>query len=340
MEEENQKAKPVPGHNLVSQVKDRNNSLKKIFPYVLETLAVFGAFWFGFLYYEFVSQTGNFYALLAVLGFYIIFSGFITLMTKELNRRILIAFLEVLAILLPFYSWPFTSLLLIGVILMGFIFWGISRSRHELQSVAEIKFRRAAQLHYGKLLTGLTIAAILLYIPKWSASSLFLSQKNFDVSLNSVSLIISRLYPEVQFTPTSTLQTVAESIVVSKLQSTPEFKNMTVDQKTIVVKQNVNEFLSSLKNNLGNNTQNSDTISKVIYQNITSRLQDWKTKFGDPFMVVWALIMFFLVRSFGSIVSGISLIIGYGLYELFLMWKLIRIGEVTRVAQTLEYVEE
>lgn len=326
-------------HNLVNQIKVNGINLRNYFPVALETLTVISALAFGYYYREYLSGSNNLPLVFACLGIYLVFSGLLTFLSQSILRRLGLGALESLAAIAAFFmSRPISTLLLVWAILAIFLGWGIARAREDMATNVKIKFFHGFRLHLHKLVTGLTFLVLILYLPQWSASGVFFSQNAFETTFVPVSGLVSKLYPEINISPTSTVQAIAESVALSQLQRNAIFNDLPEAARKAAIQESVNAVLNSLTQGFGGEVNQNDSLPTAIYKAVVSKLKDWQGKFGNGFIFVWAVIMFFLIRSLGALTSWGSLILAYGLYELLIVLKVIRVGEEHRTVEILEFV--
>lgn len=326
-------------HNLVNQVKVNGLEWRNYIPLLFETLAVISALASGYYYREFLSGNSSIPVVFVILGTYLVFSGLLTFLSQYFLRRLGLAALESLAFLAAFgFSRSLSTLFLVWVIVFLSLLWGIARAREDIATNVKIKFSRGFRLHSNKLVTGLTLAVLILYLPEWSARSIFLSQDSFQKTFVPISGLVSKLYPEIKFSPTSTVEGVAESVAVSNLQRNPVFNELPPAARQVAVQEAVDAALASLQRGLGDGVTKNDSLPTAIYKSIVSRLYGWKDQFGNGFILVWTIIMFFLVRSLGVVIALISLVLAYFLYQLLLVSKILRVGEEHRTIEILEFV--
>jgi len=326
-------------HNLVSQVRVNGFSWRNYVPLAFEALAVISALAFGYYYREFLNQNAGSLVVFIFFGIYLVFSGLLTFLSHHFLRRLGLAALESLAFSAAFFfNRPISTLFLVWAIVFISLLWGISRAREDIATNVKIKFFHGFRLHLNKLVTGLTLAVLILYLPQWNASSIFFSQSAVEKTFVPVSGLLGRLYPEINISPTSTVEGIAQSVALSKLERNEIFKNLSESARRAAVQEAVSSVLSSLQQSLGEGVNKNDSLATAVYKAIVSGLTGWKDRLGNGFIFVWAIIVFFLIRSLGAVTSWISLVLGYLVYQLLLAAKILRIGEEHRTIETLEFV--
>jgi len=326
-------------HNLVNQIRVNGFHWRNHVPLAFEALAVIFALVFGYYYREFLHQNAWSPVVFTFFGLYMVFSGLLTFISHHFLRRLGLAALESLAFSAAFFfNRPISTLFLVWAIVFISLLWGISRAREDIATNVKIKFFHGFRLHINKLVTGLTLAVLILYLPQWNASNIFFSQGTVEKTFVPISGILSKLYPEIKISPTSTVEGVAESVALSKLEQNQIFKSLSESARRAAVQEAVSSVLSSLQQSFGEGVNKNDSLPTALYKAIISGLMGWKDKLGNGFILVWAIIVFFLIRSLGAVTSWISLILAYLLYQLLLIAKILRIGEEHRTIETLEFV--
>lgn len=323
-------------HNLVNRISRKPFSLKPLVPALFEVLSIAGAFGFGYGLRLVLEGSLRLFPLFLVLGFYLVVSALLSILVRNFSRRLSIAALEAAVVIVPFLGRPLFTLLVIAIIYWGFLTWGIELSHRELKNHVRIKFIKIIRHQFTKMVTGLTFVALLLYLPQWNAKTVFFSEKSVEKTFIPVSELVTRFYPELQFHPSSTLQTVAESIALSQLQNNSIFRELPESAKRAALEQATTEFIATLKKSFGGNISEQDPLSRAFYKGIIVRLGDWKNKFGSSFLLVWAIIMFFLIRGLGAVVAFVSLGVAYLVYQLLFVIKVLKLGEEQRTIETIE----
>ena len=326
----------ITDKNLISQVKTESQFGRPAFykPLVLDVLTIISALWFGFAYMKFLDDGGTL-ALVVSLGIFSLISTIQIFFTKDFNRRIFIIFLQTIGILIPFHAYNITFLGVAAGLYMIFTVWGEFLAYGELENNVEIRFFKAVRPFLKKLTTALVLLMIVLYLPKWDEKRAFIPKENFR-SLYSWTVDITRnFYPEIDFN--STFITLARDLAKVELQNNPAFKDLSMASQETIIQQTAEQMPASMSKSLGIEISPEDRTSDVFYDSILKLLSQLKERFKESFLVVWALVVFLIIRGFGMIFYWIVMVISFILYELLLTSGFIRIVGVPKTHEVIDF---
>ena len=323
--------------NLIRQVNPQAEHLRPGFykQIALDLLAVLAAAGVGYSYDAYLQgglSVGIFLAALAILA---ILSVLQTFLSKNLGRRFLVLILGALAFLLFFWGYNIGILVTAAFILVLLPFWGEVSGKRELDNALEIKFFKAARPVLSKLTTALILVFIVLYIPLWSPSSVFVSREAFGGFFDWFSNVVGSFYPEIRLN--ATFSELTRGLANLQLQRDPEFVRLSAQEQSLVLTQTANQVVANLSKSLDAEIRQGDLVSKTLYDFIIQLFEGWQERFGVLFFAVWGIAVFLVLRSFGSLFYWLVGIITFIVYQIMLASGSIRIAGETRTHEVVEW---
>ncbi len=303
----------------------------------LDALTVFAAALTGYFYRGFTNDLSWWTFLYAVLGFFFLAmcSVFQMLLLRNWERRVFILALEMAAIVGFFYTESWLSLL--GIAAAGFLLflWGEASSRRELKNDLEIRFFRTVRPQLSKLITGIVLMAILLYLPLWDAKKSFFSEETFGALFSWSAGLAQNFYPEL--TLDASVGEFARSVARLELSNQAEFSGLPSEVKEATLNQAEGLVLKSLEGTFKIALKKSDTMRHAAYGLVIDALAALQEKFRDTFLFIWAAAVFLFLRGFGVVTHVILSFSAAMLYQLFLGMNLIHIAGESRTQEVVEY---
>jgi hypothetical protein len=302
---------------------------------VFDVLSFFGALAVGYSYHAYLTAGMSAWFLVAALFLFGILSAFQGFLCKSAGRRILVIIGEVAALSVFFYATDWRFLASAAAVALIFFFWGYLSSRAELNRSIEISFFGASKRAIGDALTGLLIFMIVIYIPLWNQSNVFISEQSFGAFFDWGAGIFQAFYPAIPIA--NSFQNFAEGLAKNQLQDVAAFQSMTPANQSAAVDQGAGTIMSNVSRSIGVPIAASDSISSVAYRYIVKTLTGWKDHFKNTFFVGWSIVLFLALRSIGIIFVWIDQFLFLIFYEILLSARIISIKEEPRTKETIGY---
>lgn len=262
-------------------------------------------------------------------------SVFQMLLLWSWERRVFVMVLEMAALVGFFYSlsWIYLG----GVAAIGFFFfmWGEIISHRELKNNLEIKFFKTVRPQLNRLVTGMVLVAVLLYLPQWDAKKSFFSEETFGTVFGWSVGFSKGFYPELTFD--KSIGDFAKSVARLELVQQKEFRELPAEGQAITISQAEKLIITSLESTLKITLNPKDTMQATVYRLLTDAFAALNEKFGSRFLFVWAVGVFFFARTFGLIVQLILSLAAATLYQLCLGMNLIHVAGESRTQEIVEY---
>lgn len=305
---------------------------------ILDVLSIASAFALGYSYHEYLAVGAS---PLIVLGAFLIF-GIIAavqaLLSKSAGRRLFVMLCEAAALGLPFYAFRVSHpYFLLAAVLSFFILflWGYLESRSVINDSLNFRPFRATERTVSKIVTGLIIFMIVIYIPSWNENDIFISQKSFDVVFDWGAGAINAFYPSVILS--GSVWDFASKLARGQLENTASFEQMTFQAQDALVAQNAASIVSAVSKGIGSDVQSTDAVSATVYQFIIKTLIGWKNHFQNIFLIGWGIVLFLAARTIGIALIWVDQFFFLFFYEILLAFRFMRIKEESRTKEVIEY---
>ncbi len=269
------------------------------------------------------------------VSFLVIFSCFEIFLIKKLARRFFILVLEAVALLSFFFKEPLELLLIIGFLIIVFLFWGEASSRSEVRNSVEIRFFKTVGPLVKKTITALSLLIVLVYLPQWSKGNNLISKGWFETAIVSSVRIAESFYPELNFH--SNVRDFSSSLAQYELKGNDLFKNMSPSMQKQNLDQITEQVVGSINKYAGMNLSGKETIGDVLYAVVDSTVERWRVSFGNWFLFAWALALFLSIRGFGALFWWAAAFLGFCAYELLVALNILHIRGESVARETLEF---
>jgi len=291
---------------------------------VFEALAVLlaGAVGYGCLLY--FSGGVNFLLFAVTAACFLLASFFSFLFARDRRRRMIAAFLQILAFLAFFYAAGFGVLCSAFGILVVFYFLAGRRADALAENSLKFKLGPLARAYMKKIFLGFAVAAIILYLPQWNSGTIFVPQPQFQRWYEGFANIGEKFHAGINFR--SSVGAFAENIVRVQLSTNPQFDQLPAAEKEKVVRKAVQEMVSNTGKNAGIALTADMPLAEAFYRYLFNLFSSFKTQFGDSFLAAWAVALFVIVWSVGSLVIWLVVAAAYLLFELFAAFNLVHIA--------------
>ncbi len=327
----------IPSQNLIRQVNPetppRDIGFYKAI--TVDVLGVFSALSVGYVYKGYLGGAFGITTLLFAVGIYGTFTILQAFLNKGVRHRLLILLLEVVALLSLFYGTDIRILAAGAGILFVFLLWGDMNGRLALDNGLQVHFFKAAFPVLKKFTTAMAIVLVLLYIPYWDQSRLFISESNFQVFYDWASGMVNKFYPEVNLG--SSFGNLAESVARFELQGDARFKGLSSENQAMALKQAADQLAAAFGGWMGTTVSVTESTSGIMYKFISGKLVGLRESLGNWFLFGWGIILFFVVRGLGWIFYYALSMFVFIVYQILLASGFIHITGESRMHETITY---
>lgn len=291
----------------------------------VNSIGVFGVL--AGLYFSFAVQ--SFYGQISVLNFVLLLSAaalilialFLkVLFIKEFSRVVVFLFLESLAIA-SFFIFSSLSLLVAGIVALYFFsIFSCLAGRRELEYGLKINTRRVA-----RSIIPLGVTALSLFI----AASYLATSTHANAPLISKSLFLSIVLPSEtfihykypEFSWRDSFKNVAHSYVTAQIQSNKTFEMLPKEQQLLEIEAAVQNFKETIKKNYlgGTDFSEDDLLVDVLYKSFSEFTIRVTSEQKNMFMLVFGLILFLIIKSLGTILGIVVLLLSMFIYEILIV---------------------
>jgi hypothetical protein len=302
---------------------------------ILDAVAVLAAVASSWLYRGFLIGEASVVVLLIAVGVFSVVSVFQALLARSQSRRILILLLETIALVGFFYDLPLKYLAPVAAGGFLFFFWGEIATEREVENSLEIKFFSAIKPQLNRIITALSLLAVLLYLPQWNAEQSFLSRKTFDGAYVWATNLVHNFYGELRFQ--GSIGEFAESFVRFQYAGNNTFNQLLPAAQDKIVSDARAQVLSDLEAKAKIQVNESDPANLVAYRYFIQQFNNWKETFGAKFLLAWALIAFLVLRGFGFLFYIVIGFLAYCTYQVLLATNVIKVVGESRMKEAIEY---
>lgn len=302
------------GGDLLKQVKVERQPLPKGFFKLLATefFAVLLAALTGWVYSRFLHDTAGMYTVFAFAAVWFAVSGLAALLATGIWRRILVGALEAAAFVAPVYDAPMGYLLSAWGVLLLFLILGDVEARREYENTLKFRFNLFGKLKFGKMLTGVLLSALVIYIPHASGKP-FISGASFKSLYAGVASAAKVAYPDLDLN--ANVDRFTKQLVKNNLMADPDFQRELPDVQDKQIAAAAAEMQVQAEKTLGIKLAPDTALSDVFYVYLANMASGVRSFFGGYFNVFWALLLFIIIRGIGVIFVWLAQVIGFLLYE-------------------------
>jgi Ca2+/Na+ antiporter len=280
------------------------------------------------------SGGANFTLFAVVAALFLITGFFSFLLTRETRRQRVVALLQILAFLAFFYSVKMSAILSAFGILVVFYFL----AQHGASSISEnnLKFRLGlvARAYMKKIFIGFALAAIVLYLPQWNSGNVFVPQPQFQRWYDGFASVSGRFYAGLDLA--ASVGTFAESIVRGQLDNNSQFRSLPANQQDQLVQKGVAELMTNMSKNLGFTLTPQMPLAESFYRYLLNLFTSFKKQFGDSFLAAWAVALFVIVWSVGTLLIWAVIIATYIFFEIFSAFNIVYISGESRTKEIVQ----
>ncbi len=323
--------------NLVKQVNPESSKLKPGFykQIILDLLTVGSAVLFGYAYRNYLDGRASFGELIGTIAVFFIFSVLQLFFSKNLWRRFLVMVLEAAGIIFFFWGYDLKVLGATAAIIIGFNFWGEFSGSQELENNLSVRFFKSAKPLLAKLTTAIILLLILLYTPQWKPENIFVSEKTFQGFNDWLSAFINNFYPDINLN--SSFLEFSRGLAKSQLQGNNLFSALPASERDKQLNEAARQISEGISKNFNIEVNSNDPMGKVIYKFIVASLKNLLNRFGNLFLAVWGLTIFFAVRGIGTIFYWLVGILTFIIYQILLASNFVHIVGETRTHEVIEW---
>ena len=296
---------------------------------IFDSLTVLFAFAVSLAYRFFLE--GALSVLFVIFSFICLcaFSVVESFVAKNGIRRFVVAVIEGVVMVVPFYDTPISILAGAFAGVVFFLVLGQQAARSEIESNLKIQFYRTARVNTGKIAIAVVLFAVLVYLPRVTPESVFVSENNFNGFFRWTADTIKHSYPNIDLG--GTIQQFAGRMTDSQIEELKKkddtFSSLSSAKQSELFEQSVQSITENIKALIGMDVRPTDSVSRTAYLYIISKLNLLQAKLGIWFLVGWALIVAFAVYNVGFLIVLPTLLFCFLVYDLLIGLKVITIKQ-------------
>ena len=301
----------------------------------LDAFAVLSAIFFSYAYRNFLDGSTGVRLPILALSVFCIFSVLSVLLIRSFRERLLIVFLETIGFFAFFYDVSLEVLLPTALLLFFFLLWGEIAARQEIAGLMHVGFFRVSKLQLRRVVTGLIVMTIVLYLPQWQNSDLLISRDTFRIFYDWAGGIVRSFNSDIDYT--SSFENLATSIIRADLKNDPTFQNLSDADKNSLVDAKVNQISNELSQYTGVPIIPIESADQVLHKLLTNYIREWRNSYGLWFLTGAGIVLFLTIQGIGIIFQWLAIGMAFILYQLLLAFNVIHISGETRTRETIEF---
>lgn len=326
-----------PEENFVREYKFE--SIKKPSSYYktigLHILTVLSAFLFGFLYSRYLSGGISIAYVLSALVIYLVMTSLESILVNNLRMRAVVIGLEVFALILMFGYVPIGILATAIFALAFFSVLGEIVARKKMSNSIRPSYLKIARSKTTRMVTAISLMVILFYAPRLDQNGNLISKGAFDRLFQQVVGIANKIYPTLNFE--ESVSDFAESLANQSLVKNPEFDELDPKNQSTSVAKSGEKIIEDLEKNLKIKINPSEKLSDVAYFVVSNKLNNLQESMKDQFRLGWLIILFFIIRSFGFLVTIVVSVIVGGLIHSMISTNFIHVVGESRTKESIKF---
>ncbi len=301
-------------------------------------MSVASALCFGWFYFHYLSVASSPWYLFAAFLLFSACSTSQVFLAKKLGRRTLVILGESVALVACFLfydSWLIAGIA--GLVAFAVLLWGCLTSRSALRGSIEIQFFRIARSVLGKVVTALVLVMILVYVPQAESQGqpVFVARGDFHVFFDWAEGVVNGFYPNVPLA--GSFGAFAENIARTELEKNPAFGSLSQSEQDGAVAQAAAQLTGSVTQITKVAPAPGETVSDVAYDYLVATLVALRDHFQTQFIVVWAIMLFCILRMIGIAFVWVAEFASLIVYEILLATGFMHIDKITQTQEVIVY---
>lgn len=234
-----------------------------------------------------------------------------------------------------FYSLPLPLLAAASALMLCFFFLGKRKAGFEIENNLAFRFIKCAKPEFSHMVSGIVLAAVLIYAPSAEKSDTVISEPQFAKIYEFTLGGVEDVYHGLRFT--STLEEFAIDIVRQQLGKDERFAALPEDAQASVLQEAAGKIIQNAQKGIGVAITGEMPAWKFFYEYFIVRIQAIRTRLGFSFILLWAAGAFLVFRSIGSVFVWAALIVGYIFYEFLFVARMVRLRGESRTKEVVEF---
>jgi len=304
-------------------------------PLIFDAVGILLALATGYGYAQYLSGQLSWSVLFFILTAFASVSALQTLFIKSFKRGLVVSVLKVIAILVFFITSGIEILSLAAAASLLFVLWGNVSGRSEMKSRLKIKFLKVAQLVLQKFTTALALMFVILYLPRVGGVSALIPADGFRSFFDSTARAVNNFYPQINLT--SSVDNFARSIAEEGLQNSGAWNSIAASGENTVLAQTSSQMVSAMAEKLGINLSGRENLSDVLYNFVNGILNKWRGASEYWFVIGWAIMIFIVLRGFGTVFYWLAGFVAFLLYQILLATGFVRIEGEAKMQEIIEF---
>ena len=270
---------------------------------------------------------------LCAIGFLVVF----TLQTFFIRStaHFALAFLLESIALMGFFITLTVPVVVLFAVAYGLLFSSSFSGRRILENSLRIDFWNISKLIVPKGIIVITLL-VSVFIPlhlQAHPNELPLSQATFDKVLQSSNVFVQRFYKN--FDPSKSVEEVARTSTEQQLEKMPQAQILGPKEKSLIVKQGIQEFYGQLFNYTGVEINPKDRVSTAAYSVLETKFVGLKDEAKLWVFIIFGSIVFVSIASIMMPIRIVVALLAYFFYEVMLALGFARVTIEEKPKETI-----
>ena len=271
------------------------------------------------------------------LAAFLIFGFFDFLLSSGFGRRMGLLAIQAVAFLGWFAAGRTPAVLgSAAAALIVFFFIADRAAAAALENGLKFRLWPVARAYMKKIFIGLSLAAIILYVPLWQSDGALIPEGQFTSWYQNFAGFANRFYTNLDFK--NSVGSFAQSIARMELSNNDQFKALSAGAQDTAISFAGNALVTSAAKSIGFSLTPDTPLADAFYKYFMSMLEKFRTQLGDSFIAAWAIGVFVIVWSIGTIFVWFVILAAYVFYELFSALSVLHLAGETRTKEVVELV--
>jgi hypothetical protein len=236
----------------------------------------------------------------------------------------ILALLTALLVPLPFWGSATPAYLSLTALAL-FLFFGLG-----IRHASDVRDNRI-RFHFLPFSTGFLAAygtafvlfGVLMSFPSWRATGAPISSASIQSISTWAVQVAARVYPE--WKGADTVTELSEALAEKKLEEDPRFLALSPAAQRNAVREGGLQVIQQIEAKTDLQIASDASVSSVVSSWLSSSLKDWQSRSPQIFLVLWAVVAFFIFKGISAILIYPLALLGYLCFETLLALDIIHI---------------
>jgi len=249
--------------------------------------------------------------------------------------RATIIALEIIALVLLFLRAPLDILSATTLLLVLMAVFGEITARKKMANSISPSYFKITKSKTTRMITAISFMIILLYAPRLDENGNLISQGAFDHIFQQVVGVTNKLYPNINLN--QSVADFTQSLANQSLKRSDQFLELDEKNQKNTLLQTGTKIITDLEESLKIKINPTEKLSDAAYFVVSNKLSSLQESLKNQFRLGWLIILFFIIRSFGFLVTLIVSTIIKGLIHLMISVNFIHVVGENKTKESIKF---